>query len=360
MSKLQSSNSNSTVVGFYGTFVVIVVLKLCGCQSLSTVGKLPDSISAPPTYSNTQISLGRFARADLQIDRIQSGDTLEISILSGFEKSAQHPIKLRVTEGGTLSLPIVGEVYVAKLNEAEATNRIRETCVQRDVFRNPTVTVSIVARRTNRVTVLGAVEKPGEYELPVSNSNLVAALIAAGGLDPQADSIVEIRQPPDETRLIQQVAHSTISEVTEPRKLTIDLLASAPAQALSTLQTGAVIEVRRKPSRSIQVIGLVNRPNRYQLPSNEDIRVLDAIAMAGGLKQTWANKVFVIRQLPESDDVTVIKVTVANAKQDNNANIRLAHGDVISVEETLLTVVQGGIRRIFNFGVSARYALPIF
>ena len=47
--------------------------------------------------------------------------------------------------------------------------------------------------RTNKITVVGAVNKPGPHELPRGSSSLMAALVAAEGLTKEAGTEVEIR-----------------------------------------------------------------------------------------------------------------------------------------------------------------------
>jgi polysaccharide export outer membrane protein len=121
------------------------------------------------------------------------------------------------------------------------------------------------------------------------------------------------------------------------------------------LEDGAMVMVRNRPPQFIHVIGLVKRPNQFPLPSGRDLRVLDAIGLAGGRTMSIADKVYVIRNLSELPEPVVIKVSVRDAKKpDSRANIALAAGDVVSVEETPSTFVLDTMRRFVNVGVSAR------
>ena len=61
------------------------------------------------------------------------------------------------------------------------------------MFRNPCITVTMKQCRTRKVTVVGAVNKPGTHELPRGSSSLMAALLAAEGLSKEAGTEVEIR-----------------------------------------------------------------------------------------------------------------------------------------------------------------------
>ena len=54
----------------------------------------------------------------------------------------------------------------------------------------------------------------------------------------------------------------------------------------------------------------------------------------------------------------MIEASIRDAKGDGASNLRIAAGDVISVEETPLTFALGTIQTFFRFGFSA--ALPLF
>ena len=114
--------------------------------------------------------------------------------------------------------------------------------------------------------------------------------------------------------------------------------------------------VMKKPKRFIHVIGLVNNADQFEMPDDADLRLLDAVAMAGGLKLEIADKVQVIRQVGE--DRVTIDASIKKCKKDGAANIRLAAGDVVSVEETAVTFVVGTIRDFVRFGFSS--AIPGF
>jgi polysaccharide export outer membrane protein len=64
----------------------------------------------------------------------------------------------------------------------------------------------------------------------------------------------------------------------------------------------------------------------------------------------------VIRQSPWSDEPIVIQSSVRDAKSNSMANLRLAPGDIVSVEETPTTLVVGTIREFVRFGFTS--AIP--
>jgi polysaccharide export outer membrane protein len=94
------------------------------------------------------------------------------------------------------------------------------------------------------------------------------------------------------------------------------------------------------------------------MPEDQEMYLLDAIAKANGRTLEIADKVRVIRNVPNKAEPVVVEASIREAKRDAAANIRLAPGDVVSVEETPTTLVVGTIRDFVRFGFSA--AVPGF
>ena len=216
---------------------------------------------------------------------------------------------------------------------------------------------------------MGAVETPGEYEMSTANSDLLTAIGMAGGLTDFADTIVEISQPSTLNRTSPRNPQQPIAQVAYQTEMTpgtpttraglsergrVDLVRAtmSPPPAGFPLRDGSVVIVRKRPPRFVHVMGLVNRPDQFELPPNQDIRVLDALAMAGGRTLTFADRVFVVRPVPLAAKPALIEVSVREAKENSAANILLADGDVVSVEETPVTLVLGVLNQFIRFGVN--------
>ncbi len=100
------------------------------------------------------------------------------------------------------------------------------------------------------------------------------------------------------------------------------------------LDDGDVVMVENRDPQPVQVIGLVGKPGQFQLPANKDLRLLDALAMAGGAATPYVDKITVIRHLPGQNDPLVICVSLREAKTKGKGNLLLGAGDVVSVEQT--------------------------
>jgi len=89
----------------------------------------------------------------------------------------------RLNGEGNLSLPLLGAVHLAGLSLTQATARLTELYA-RDYLVNPKVNVTLVGYAARRFTILGQVNRPGDYAMPESSPGgigLVEAIGIAGG-----------------------------------------------------------------------------------------------------------------------------------------------------------------------------------
>ena len=354
-----------------GMLLASVGLLLAGgcARGVYRAHQLPVELEPPTVADVHRLDLSRLAGAATGADVIVSGDVLEVSIASGYQDGELQKTPVRVGEDGWANLLLVGRVELAGLEIEQAEQAIAAAAVARGVFRNPQVTAVVAKRKANRITVVGAVKEPGVYELPRASSGLLDAIVAAGGLDADAARFVEIRRPgrkvgPQIFRRGEQTAsdprHQNISLKAaaggqrQPRSQRIDLVSAVQqGSGENDIADGDVVMVSRRDTATIKVMGLVNDPGEFEMPRGRDLRVLDAISLAGGRPLQLANKVKVIRNLPGQPEPAVIQLNVNSAKRDGASNLRLAPGDVVSVEETPTTMVLQTLQNFVRFGFSS-------
>lgn len=126
--------------------------------------------------------------------RIGPQDVLDVSVFKVPELSKS----VQVADAGTINLPLVGEIPAAGKTaqeiERDLTKRLGDKYLQ-----NPQVTVYVKEFNSQRVTVEGAVKKPGVYPMRGQNS-LLQAIALAEGLDASADSDVVVFRQKDGRR----------------------------------------------------------------------------------------------------------------------------------------------------------------
>ena len=343
---------------------------LTGCASSDVIpaSELPGSLQAVHIENPKTLEFGRLANGNYNNELIAADDVLEVNVLAGLNPKDNPPtMQPRVSKNGMISLPEVGDVNVAGLDLESAESAIATACVQRQIYRRPHVTVSMKRQATNRVMVAGAVKNQGYYNLPRGSSDMLSAIVAAGGLADDAGTNVEVRNPsigvvrsdriaqelgsPGDMRNVGYSQPLPAGQRPGPSMIKVDLVsATKNGQAAALLGDGSIVTVERRDPESIQVLGLVNKPGEIKYPIGTDLRLLDAISQAGWTSNQGANKVYVIRNTPRQ---IVIEASLREAKRNSNENIRLAPGDVVSVEQTPTTVMIDTLKLIrFAVGTS--------
>lgn len=116
--------------------------------------------------------------------RIGASDVLDISVF----KVPELTTSVEVTETGSINLPLLGEVPAAGKTtqqlERELTAQLGAKYLQ-----NPQVRVMVKENNSQRVTIQGAVKKPGLYPLK-GRTTLYELVAIAGGLENNSDSTV--------------------------------------------------------------------------------------------------------------------------------------------------------------------------
>jgi len=337
-----------------------------GCKSgIYQAANLPPVLSAPTALDLETINLSGLASSSVSVDIIQPGDVLDISIVNDFTKLTTATTPIRVADDGSLAVPLVGNVRVGGLDVRRAEQVVNAESITRGYFRTPCITLTMKKCFVSKVAVVGAVKKPGSYELPRGSTSLMAALVAAEGLSKEAGPIVEIRHTDSRQAAVADPGNGAVAasyqqpvdaNAASPSITTVDLTAaSAGGTPLPELHDGDVVNVTKRTLKPVRVIGLVSKQGEYAYPTNQEIRVLDALALAGGVSNPVAEDIIVIRRMPNAPEPVRIAVSLQAAKNGRD-NIALAPGDTVSVERTPMTVLISTLQTLmhFSFGSSIR------
>ena len=110
--------------------------------------------------------------------RVGAGDVLEVIVLGNDDLSRTPTVQT----GGTVTLPLLGEVAVLGLTVPEIKTKLTEL-LGRDYLVRPQVEVTVKDYQSQFVTVLGEVASPGRKPLR-GRTRLVDVLVDAGGSAP--------------------------------------------------------------------------------------------------------------------------------------------------------------------------------
>jgi polysaccharide biosynthesis/export protein len=241
--------------------------------------------------------------------RIGPADLLDVSVYGAPDLSAE----VRVASDGSIFLPLIGTLRAAGLNSRELGSVIEEL-LKRTYMKDPHVSVSVKDMESHSVSVFGAVEKPGVFQIR-SPKSLIEVLSLAQGLAVDAgDTVIVMRHPDDHLSLAVaangQPAAPAVTEVNLTSTRSVlqrsnlldtgaagqssvrislkELLDSGDPQYNVPVYPGDVVEVTR--AGIVYVVGEVNKPGGYLLKTNENISVLQAIALAEGETHTASGK----------------------------------------------------------------------
>lgn len=179
--------------------LLIVTLGLAACTTPARIG-LPDSDTLDAGH-HAALTLADLPPVQ---ERIHPGDTLRIvrdsgetPTISAFTANSIYELTLyTVLNDGTFSYPFIGKVQAGGKTPEQLSAELKERLTP--FYREPGVTVNINQAPGNTVFVGGSVRNPQSYSTNVVTT-LEQAIVAAGGVEPNADSrhVALLRSDPD-------------------------------------------------------------------------------------------------------------------------------------------------------------------
>ena len=302
--------------------IVLVALGLPAPLAAQTVPNHESSSSFSPSfrgdttqdYNDRLAQLARETKApelnsspgDYQIG---PEDLLEISVLEAPDLNRT----VRVSDDGAISLALLGSVQAAGLSarqlQAALEDRLRQT-----YMKDPQVSVFVQDVRSHPVSVFGAVEKPGVYQIRYAKTLVEVLSMAQGLANDAGDTVIVVRHAADPGDLsvtallnsrsravrdtpleaavaMPSAASRTAEDTPRIEGITInlkDLLDSSDSRSNVLVYPGDMVKVAR--AGIVYVVGQVHKPGGFLLKTNENISVLQAIALAEGMTSNAKGK----------------------------------------------------------------------
>ena len=283
--------------------------------------------------------------------RIGPDDVLQIQVFDATELSAVA----RVRADGMIALPIIGTLNVGGLNESEAEALIMKRLGE--FMRSPQARISISEYAAHRVSIIGAVAKPGTYPLKHSRYSLLELLSEAGGRTEHAGGSL-IMLPAQSTQAVDARA-SLGSGAPAPQgngiEIDFDQLAGSvdrPPLALPLIAGDTVVV---QEEGTVHVDGEVKKPGLVKLGSR--MTLLGAIAAAEGLNYAAdSGAVEVIRELG-SGRKAMLTLDLERLALLEGKDVKLRDGDVVRVPSArgrfAVQQVMDFFGGMFNVGISS-------
>lgn len=111
--------------------------------------------------------------------------------------------KAVISQDGTITMPLLGAIKIGSQSVARATQLIRDL-LAKDYIVDPQVNLAVLESKQRQFTVMGQVQRPGVYAMPLDKPMyLLDAIAAAGGFTTRAkESDVKVQRKVDgETRI---------------------------------------------------------------------------------------------------------------------------------------------------------------
>lgn len=234
------------------------------------------------------------------------GDVVRITIYEHQDLNALA----RISQAGSINFPLVGEVFIAGMRERDAEAKLTSLLRDGGFVKSPQVTLIVEQYRSQQVSVLGEVNKPGMYTID-RGSKISDLLAMAGGVNPVSGG--------DYAVLIKKDGND--GKGGYPVDL-LALLRNGDMTQNLEVGDGDIVFVPRM--EMFYIYGEVQRPGSYRL--QRDMTVVQALSMGGGLTPRGTQRGIQIKRRDASGAVTTINADLFQT---------LMPDDVVYVKESL-------------------------
>ena len=251
------------------------------------------------------ISCGAYAQQTSAEYRLGPGDVVRITVYNNPDLTTEA----QITQQGSISFPLIGEVQIGGIEKGQAEQIIARRLGEGGFVVKPQVNVLVLGFKSQQISVLGQVNRPGKY--PIEQASTLADLLAIAGGVSQSGSDV--------------ITHISTGSDGKTVKRDIDIhqaLRSGEMEKNFPVSNGDIIFVPRAPL--FYIYGEVQRPGAYRL--EKDMTVMQALSVGGGLNVRGTQRGIRINRHPENGKMATVEGKMNDTVQEN---------DVIFVKESL-------------------------
>lgn len=272
---------------------------------------------------------------------IGAGDLLVISVL---DLSEVEKTKVRVSAEGFIKLPLIDTVKAKGLTARQLEGKLADLYGAEYLY-DPQVSVFIEEYRSQRVAVLGEVNKPGIYEANDRRA-LTDMLAQAGGLSKEADRVVYVLRK-------NSSAGTASPNSGDLLKIELDELLTGRNAALNIrVDSGDVISVPK--SGEFLLGGAVRKPGPYPLKGK--LTVDQAIYFGEALRdEADVSNIEVLRF--NGLKTEVLHIDLEQLRREGRAAPAIQKNDVVFVgtsgPKTVLYGAMDFFKSVIRVGLSA-------
>ncbi len=258
---------------------------------------------------------------------------------------------LQIDDEGLIDVPMLGRIRASGLTVAE----FKQDVIHRlsKFIRNPQVSISVTELHSRPVSVIGAVNHPGVYQLSNQRS-VLEVLSVAGGFTPEAGQAIRVRRNKDSEcgplpTSVEGQPYST-AEINLP-----ELIDSRGLQGDLALCPNDVISVPR--AEMVYVVGEVQKPGAFPINERASYTVLQALTMAGGLTQIAAPRYTRILRDARSASREEIPIDLRRLLGSKTPDVPLRAGDILFIPNSL---AKSASRKAIDTAIQLAIGVTVF
>ena len=280
--------------------------------------------------------------------RVGTDDVLAVSIFEWMVRDETMTVEVRVPEEGSIALPPVGTVEAKGKTVEAIENAVSRRLVEGGFIKAPRVSVAVKEFRSKSVSVVGAVENPGSFNLRQNVITLLDVLAMAGGVNERAGYVGYVLHPgapipplAEETGAAAETspcpelraALRNQKRTGDEKAMVIDLVALLEEGDLSlnvVLSHGDVVYIPEAPQ--IYVLGFVRKPGGF--PLKRPTTILEAVALAEGLMEEEASPRHCLLKRRGRKGEQVMYLDLVAIAEGEQPNLYLQADDIVEVRQT--------------------------
>lgn len=114
--------------------------------------------------------------------RLAPGDMIDVSVMGLYAEGVETTVRREVAENGYLDLPLLDVRIMAEgMTQMELVKAI-EQGYSKNIIREPQVSVTILSRSKRTFSILGAVGRPGTYQITKKDMRMLDVMALCGGI----------------------------------------------------------------------------------------------------------------------------------------------------------------------------------
>jgi polysaccharide export outer membrane protein len=254
--------------------------------------------------------------SNLGFEPVGAGDLIYISVSGSPELSRS----VRVTVDGKLMLPLLREgVPVAGLTPAKIADAVTAELVKEKLLVEPIVSAAVLEYRSRRVSVVGAVRMPLNFQA-VGDMRVLDAIARAQGFTVDAGPEVIVSFPNGE------------SGEKSPLHIPLRALVAAKDSSMNIILRGGE-EIRVPEAPKMFVVGNVKMPGTYPLADPDGSTILKALALSQGSLPFTAKRVYIYRLIAATGKREEIPVELRQILHRKSPDVPLQANDILYIPD---------------------------